>query len=66
MCESVVWNTRKTSVVADTLIKEGCKAVVVVPMMFVSENHGYVTLWVTEMILSHVVLHQRWMRSIVC
>ena len=34
--------------VTDTLIKEGCKAVVVVvvvvPMMFVSENHGYVTL----------------------
>ena len=29
--------------VTDTLIKEGCKAVVVVPMMFVSENHGYVT-----------------------
>ena len=30
--------------VTDTLIKEGCKAVVVVPMMFVSENHGYVTV----------------------
>ena len=29
--------------VADTLIKEGCKPVVVVRMMFVSENHGYVT-----------------------
>ena len=28
---------------ADTLIKDGCKPVVVVPMMFVSENHGYVT-----------------------
>ena len=27
-----------------TLITEGCKAVVVVPMMFVSENHGYVTV----------------------
>ena len=27
-----------------SLIKEGCKAVVVVPMMFVSENHGYVTV----------------------
>ena len=25
-------------------MKEGCKAVVVVPMMFVSENHGYVTV----------------------
>ena len=30
--------------VTDTLIKEGCKAVVVVPMMFVSENHVYVTV----------------------
>ena len=32
--------------VADTLIKEGCKAVVVVvvSLMFVSENHGYVTV----------------------
>ena len=31
--------------VTDTLIKEGCKAVVVVvPMMFVSENHGYGTV----------------------
>ena len=30
--------------VTDTLIKEGCKAVVVAPMMFVSENHGYVTV----------------------
>ena len=30
--------------VADTLIKEGCKAVVVVPMMFVSESDGYVTV----------------------
>ena len=30
--------------VTDTLIREGCKAVVVVPMMFVSENHGYVTV----------------------
>ena len=30
--------------VPDTLIKEGCKAVVVVPMMFASENHGYVTV----------------------
>ena len=29
--------------VADTLIKEGCNSVVVVPMMFVSENHGYGT-----------------------
>ena len=26
------------------MIKEGCKAVVVAPMMFVSENHGYVTV----------------------
>ena len=31
--------------VTDTLIKEGCKAVVVVPMMFVSENHGCVTVY---------------------
>ena len=30
--------------VTDTLIREGCKAVVVMPMMFVSENHGYVTV----------------------
>ena len=30
--------------VADTLLKEGCKAVVVVPMMFASENHGNVTV----------------------
>ena len=47
MCESVVRNTRGEQVlgrVTDTLIKEGCKAVVAVPMMFVSENHGYVTV----------------------
>ena len=30
--------------VTDTLIREGCKAVVVMPMIFVSENHGYVTV----------------------
>ena len=30
--------------VTDTLIKEGCKAVVVAPMMFVSESHGHVTV----------------------
>ena len=30
--------------VTDTLITEGCQAVVVVPMMFVSENRGYVTV----------------------
>ena len=29
--------------VIDTLIKEGSNPVVVVPMMFVSESHGYVT-----------------------
>ena len=29
--------------VTDTLIKEGSKPFVVVPMMFVSESHGYVT-----------------------
>ena len=49
MCESVVRNTKGEQVlgneVTDTLIKEGCKAVVVVvPMMFVSENHGCVTV----------------------
>ena len=27
--------------VTDTLVKEGSKPVVVVPMMFVSESHGY-------------------------
>ena len=31
------------SEVTDTLINEGYTATVVVPMMFVSENHGYVT-----------------------
>ena len=44
--KSVVRNTTGEQVlgneVADTLIEEGCKAVVV--MMFVSENHGYVTV----------------------
>ena len=30
--------------VTDTLIEEGDKLVVVVPMMFVSESHGYVTV----------------------
>ena len=30
--------------VTDTLMKEGCKAVVIVPMMFVSENRGFVTV----------------------
>ena len=55
----MVRNTRAEQVlgneVTDTLIREGCKAVVVVPMMFVSENHG-----VTEMTLSKVVLQHRW------
>ena len=30
--------------VTDTLISKGCKPVVVAPMMFVSENHGYVSM----------------------
>ena len=37
---SKCWGNEDT----DKLIKEGCKAVVVAPMMFVSENHGYVTV----------------------
>ena len=49
-CGKAWYGTREASKcwrneVADTLIKEGCKAVVVVaPMMFVSENHGFVTV----------------------
>ena len=49
-CVKAWYGTREASSkcwgneVTDTLIKEGCKAVVVVPMMFVSENHGYVTV----------------------
>ena len=53
-CVKAWYGTRKASKcwgneVTDTLIKEGCKAVVVVvvvvvPMMFVSENHGCVTV----------------------
>ena len=48
-CVKAWYGTREASKcwgneVADTLIKEGCKAVVVVPMMFVSENHGCVTV----------------------
>ena len=44
-CVRAWYGTREASKcwgneVTDTLIKEGCKAVVVVPMMFVSENHG--------------------------
>ena len=47
-CVKAWYGTREASKcwgneVTDTLIKEGCKAVVV-PMMFVSENHGYVTV----------------------
>ena len=58
-CVKAWYGTREASTcwgneVTDTLIKEGCKPVVVVPMMFVS-----------EMTLSRVLL-QRWMRSIVC
>ena len=52
--------------VTDTWINEGCKAVVVAPMMFVSENHGYVTVCHGDDFLSHVVLQQRWMKSIEC
>ena len=48
MHESVVRDTRGEHVlgqeVTDTLVKEGCTAVVVVPMMFVSENHGNATV----------------------
>ena len=48
-CVKAWYGTREASKcwrneVTDTLIKEGCKAVVVVPMMFVSENHGFVTV----------------------
>ena len=48
-CVKAWYGTREASKcwrneVTDTLIKEGCKAVVVAPMMFVSENHGYVTV----------------------
>ena len=48
-CVKAWYGTREASKcwrneVTDTLNKEGCKAVVVVPMMFVSENHGYVTM----------------------
>ena len=48
-CVMAWYGTREASKcwrneVADILIKEGCKAVVVVPMMFVSENRGYVTV----------------------
>ena len=47
-CAKAWYGTREASKcwgneVTDILIKEGCKAVVVVPMMFVSEIHGYVT-----------------------
>ena len=59
-CVAARYGTREASKcwgneVTDTLIKEGCKAVFVVPMMFVSENHGF-----TEMVLSRVVQRQRW------
>ena len=48
-CVKAWYGTREASKcwdneAADTLIKEGCKAVVVAPMMFVSENQGYVTV----------------------
>ena len=66
------WNgTREASKcwgneVADTLIREGCRAVVVVvSLMFVSENHGYVTVCHGDD-FAQVVLQQRRMRSIVC
>ena len=47
-CVKAWYGTREASkcwgkVVTDTLITDGCKLVVVVPVMFVSENHGYVT-----------------------
>ena len=48
-CVKAWYGTREASMcwgneVTDTLVKEGCKAVVVVPMMFVTENHGYATV----------------------
>ena len=48
-CVKAWYGTREASKrwgneVTDTLTKEACKAVVVVPMMFVSEDHGYVTV----------------------
>ena len=48
-CVKAWYGTREASKcwgneVTDTLINEGCKAVVVAPMMFVSENHAYVTV----------------------
>ena len=47
-CVKAWYGTREASkrwgnYVTDTLIKEGRKPVVVVPMMFVSESHGYLT-----------------------
>ena len=46
-CVKAWYGTREASKcwgneVTDTLFREGCKAVVVLPMMSVSENHGYV------------------------
>ena len=48
-CVKAWYGTREASKcwgneVTDTLIKELCKAVFVLPMMFVSENHGYMTV----------------------
>ena len=48
-CVKAWYGTREASKcwgneVTDTLIKEGSKPVVVVPMIFVSESHGYVTV----------------------
>ena len=48
-CVKAWYGTREASKcwgneVTYTLIREGCKKVVVVPMMFVSESHGYVTV----------------------
>ena len=50
--------------VTDTLIKEGTKPVVVVPMMFAPESHD-MRLRAMETAVSRVVLLLRWMRSIV-
>ena len=48
-CVKAWYETREASKcwgneVTGTSTKEGCKTVVVVPMMFVSENRGYVTV----------------------
>ena len=70
-CVKAWYGTREASKCSGnkvTLIKDGTKPTVVVPMMFVSESHGYMTarLCATETTLSRVFLPQRWMKSTVC